>query len=490
MPLLGVSSTSIIARKVFWTKERTQYSLDNDYIQARLAYSMAATHASSEVEMPELDPNRYGVDQQSATSEARAASLPPADRGRSAWMFLAGCFIIEMLLWGFPFSFGVLNDYYTTHPPISRNANEVSAVGTTCSGIMYCGAPLIFAAYQRWPFFGRYSLWFGLPVVTLATFSSSFANNVSHLILTQGILYAIGACLLYYPIFMYIDEWFISRKGFAFGVMWGGSGCGGLFGPLVLNWGLDKYDVTTFLRGWSLALVVLIAPCLFFVKPRLPLSRAHQVPTRTMIAGFGFTKTRAFWILRIGTLIQGLGYFIPQLYLPTYARLHESISGSLLVSLVNVASVPGVVFLSSISDSVSVYSMVLISSLGSTLAVFLLWGLSSSSDRLIITFALCYGFFAGSFTATFAATAQELRRVTPGGQRGHAEIGSIFGLISMARGIGNIACGPLSEALLRVGALGKGAGAYSGMFGPLIVFTGTTAAITMVSGVAKVLKII
>lgn len=120
---------------------------------------------------------------------------------------------------------------------------------------MYCGAPLIFAAYQRWPFFGRYSLWFGLPVVVLGIFFSSFASNVSQLILTQGILYPVGACLLYFPIFMYIDEWFIRRKGFAFGVMWAGSGCGGLFGPLVLNWGLDKYGMTTFLRGWSIALV-------------------------------------------------------------------------------------------------------------------------------------------------------------------------------------------------------------------------------------------
>lgn len=160
------------------------------------------------------------------------------------------------------------------------------------------------------------------------------------------------------------------------------------------------------------------------------------------------------------------------------------------MSLINVASVPGVVFLSSMSDRFSVYSMILISSLGSTLAVFLLWGLSSSSAGLIVAFALCYGFFAGSFTATFAGAAQELRRVTPGGHRGNAEIGSIFGLLSMARGIGNIACGPLSEALLRAGAMGKGASAISGMFGPLIVFAGTTAAITMGSWAAKVLNMI
>lgn len=27
-------------------------------------------------------------------------SLPPADHGKDAWLFLAGCFIVEVLVWG------------------------------------------------------------------------------------------------------------------------------------------------------------------------------------------------------------------------------------------------------------------------------------------------------------------------------------------------------------------------------------------------------
>jgi len=142
------------------------------------------------------------------------------------------------------------------------------------------------------------------------------------------------------------------------------------------------------------------------------------------------------------------------------------------------------------SDRVSVYTLIFISSFGSALAIFLLWGLSSSSPGLLVAFALCYGFFAGGFTATYAGTAKELRHVTPGGDTGRADIGSIFGLISLGRGIGNVICGPVSEALLRNGAVWTGAGAYSGMFGPLIVFTGTTAALAMSSWAVKSLKLL
>lgn len=36
--------------------------------------------------------------QQSVTQ--REFSLPPADRGKDAWLFLAGCFMVEALIWG------------------------------------------------------------------------------------------------------------------------------------------------------------------------------------------------------------------------------------------------------------------------------------------------------------------------------------------------------------------------------------------------------
>jgi hypothetical protein len=120
---------------------------------------------------------------------------------------------------------------------------------------MYLAAPFLFAVFQRWPQVCRRSAPVGLVIVSVAVAISSFATSVWQLILTQGALYAIGGGFLYYPVFIFIDEWFVQRKGFAFGVMWAGSGCGGLSGPLVMNWGLSRYGHQTFLRGWATALV-------------------------------------------------------------------------------------------------------------------------------------------------------------------------------------------------------------------------------------------
>ena len=35
-----------------------------------------------------------------SASDDELTTLPPADRGKGAWMFLAGCFVFEALVWG------------------------------------------------------------------------------------------------------------------------------------------------------------------------------------------------------------------------------------------------------------------------------------------------------------------------------------------------------------------------------------------------------
>jgi hypothetical protein len=45
---------------------------------------------------------------------AGTTSLPPVDAGHNAWAFLAAATIIEVLVWGLPFSVGVLHSYWTS----------------------------------------------------------------------------------------------------------------------------------------------------------------------------------------------------------------------------------------------------------------------------------------------------------------------------------------------------------------------------------------
>lgn len=89
---------------------------------------------------------------------------------------------------------------------------------------MYLFAPISLYVLEAWPCIRRLSSVLGLMVATSALIASSFSTKVWHLILTQGVLYAIGGSLLYSPTMFYLDEWFVKKKGLAFGVMWAGVG--------------------------------------------------------------------------------------------------------------------------------------------------------------------------------------------------------------------------------------------------------------------------
>ncbi|QSZ36322.1 hypothetical protein DSL72_007448 [Monilinia vaccinii-corymbosi] len=135
-------------------------------------------------------------------------NIPRADGGRDAWFFLAACFVFEALIWGFPFAFGVFQTYYSTHPPFDKHTNSIAITGTCATGVMYLFAPVSLYVLETFPPIRRLSSIVGLVIVSIALITASFATQIWHLVVTQGVLYAIGGSLLYSPTMFYLDQWF------------------------------------------------------------------------------------------------------------------------------------------------------------------------------------------------------------------------------------------------------------------------------------------
>jgi hypothetical protein len=98
-------------------------------------------------------------------------------------------------------------------------------------------------------------MWAGGVLIVVAMLAASCCNTVGGLLATQGVLYAMGGLFLYFPALVFLDEWFVSRKGLAYGVMWAGSGSAGVVVPFLLQWLLDDYGFRTALRVWAVVLV-------------------------------------------------------------------------------------------------------------------------------------------------------------------------------------------------------------------------------------------
>ncbi|KAK3494904.1 major facilitator superfamily domain-containing protein [Neurospora hispaniola] len=447
------------------------------------------------------------------------SQLPPVDGGKDAWLFLAACFVVEALVWGFPYSFGVFQDYYSIHPPFSSSSN-LAVIGTCAMGIMYIDTPLIMSFFRRFPRFARWAPIVGLLVMCFALAMSSFSTTVTHLIVTQGILYGIGGSIAYSPCILYLDEWFVKKKGLAYGIMWSGTGLAGVVLPPLLEHLLSEYGYQTTLRIWAVAVFVLTAPLAWFLKPRISVggkfaaseavsnsstsgtttptsnnnnnnnnnnnTNVHAAPPTPYTPSFSFVLTRPFLFYQLFNIIEALGFFLPGIYLPSYARSVLQAQGfltSLTLLLLNVASVFGCVAMGWFIDRLDVTTCIMLSTAGTVLGTFFLWGFGTNLAVLYV-FCVVYGFFAGSFTSAWPGIMKEVAKL---GHSGSAETenehGSkpvdptmVFAFLALGRGVGNVVSGPLSETLVKeLPWQGQALAGYGSGYGGLIAFTGVTA---------------
>jgi len=337
------------------------------------------------------------------------------------------------------------------------------------------GVPLS-PAFKRWPRLANITKWAGIPIMAISLIAASFANEIKVLTITQGALYAVGGSIVYYPTLIFLDEWFIRRKGMAYGVMWAGTGVAGLIIPFIMNALLEKYGFRTALRIWAVALVIISSPLIYFLRPRLPISTVSHSPRH----GLGFLRTSTFWVLTIGLTAESLGYFIPGIYLPSFASSmgFSPAIGTMLVALVNASGVVSTIGMGMMIDRFHVTTVILLSSVGAAVSVFLFWGLSGALPLLCV-FSIFYGFFAGGFVSTNAGVIKLVKQ-----RDENADVGTLLGVISAGRGIGAVVSGPLSEALLR-GKPWKADLGYGSEYGSLIVFTGITATVGGVGFVGR-----
>lgn len=160
-----------------------------------------------------------------------------------------------------------------------------------------------------------------------------------------------------------------------------------------------------------------------------------------------------------------------------------SITGPLTVALFNGTLVLGTIVLGAQIDRLHVTTVILISTLGAALSVFIVWG-TSTALPVLCAFSIMYGFFAGAFSICWTGIVKEIQTSDT-----QADTGLIFGMFLAGRGVGNLASGPLSEALLagtsspddvRLG--------FKTSYGKLIVFVGATALLSGLSFVCRRLK--
>ncbi|RDW67845.1 hypothetical protein BP6252_09241 [Coleophoma cylindrospora] len=440
---------------------------------------MASAGAGSSIELGNIstDASEHHRTQVSAPTYARGTlsdssgatedivqsqSLEPTDGGRSAWRLLFCTFMFEALLWGFPLSFGVFQDYYAKLDAL-KDSPYLTIIGTTATGIPFLSGPLMTPLVRRHAKYQRHMVYLGWTMCILGLVAGSFADTLPTLIVTQGIMYGVGFALFYSPIISMVNEWWVLRRGLAFGIITSASGFSLVAMPFIVDKLLNKYGYKLTLRAMAVSLAILTGPLLPLFKGRLPVSES-SVSQKT---DWSFVKKPIFWFYCAANVTQGLGFFFPSLYLPSYATSIglSSTQGALLLALLGLSQVFGQLAFGYLSDGrLPVNVLAMASGLIAAAAAFILWGLARSLGPLI-AFTLIYGFFGYGFAALRARLG-----LAVSGEPAAAL--AVFSIFCAGQGVGNVMAGPVSAGLLsnviRVGSYG------ASKYRTMVIFTGAS----------------
>ncbi|KAH9938770.1 MFS general substrate transporter [Epithele typhae] len=412
--------------------------------------------------------------------------LAPVDGGVQAWTFCACAFILEMMIWGYCFSYGIFQDYYTTHAPFDRASSiAISAVGTTAIGLQYAEALIFSCFFSRYPDYMMLSMWCGLGLSVASIFASSFATQVWQLILLQGVAFGVAGGLLYAPVLKLLPEWFSARRGLAGGIIFAGGGVGGELSrfifPFVWSILLDKLGLQWTLRLWALLTAVFCGFALLGIHPRLPVPKftGGRPRPRFIPLQLGFASSPLFWSVSLTLLLQGFSYFPVSLYIASFARrLSSPLTATVVLSVFNSSAVAGQVILGHLSDRFPYPWVMFCSALGSSVAAFLLWGLASGPTPLYL-FAIIFGALSGGFSSTWTHAAFECAR----GQPEHT--GIAWGGTAVFKGVSAVGGPILSSVLLDLGGGRALAGPFGRQgFGAVEVFVGACALATALGSLA------
>ncbi|KAI0741945.1 MFS general substrate transporter [Daedaleopsis nitida] len=410
------------------------------------------------------------VDPQEGTN---VQELPPVDRGFRAWSFCAAAFVLEMMIWGFSFSFGIFQEYYTSHPPFNSSSSvSITAVGTVALALQF-GEPLLMSIFLgRYPDFLRMSMWLGLAVYFVSLFASSFATNVWQLILLQGFGVGAGAGIAYMPVIRYLPEWFSERRGLAGGIIFAGTGIGGFVFPFLLTTLLEKVGLAWTLRICAIGTSLCAGIAMLGMRSRYPTPKfsAGQPRPKLFPPHLDWIKAPLFWSVIITNFVQGTAQFPVQLYIAVYTKnISDQFTATVILSLYNASATMGFILLGHMSDRFPYPSVMLVSAVASSLAAFLLWGFADAALYLYF-FVIVFGTLSGGYAATWMNAAVDCT----GGRREY--VGIAFSATSFVKGIAAIVGPAISGLLLEAGqgaSTGNGFGRFG--FGAVELFVGSCA---------------
>lgn len=346
-------------------------------------------------------------------------------------LVIAG-FLANFMVFGIGFTFGVFQDYYlSSKGPLYRvSVSKVSLIGSIATSLTYLLAifhNILSRYFNVWQ-----TMLAGSVIASLGMILASYCTETWQFAMTQGLMCGIGSSLVYIPPVVNAPPYFSDHRGIAMGIIFAGTGFGGLAMANFSQYLLNAIGWKWALRTLGLLFLVICSPLAFMVKPHSTIERSdHSGRVNMRVA-----KSWKFFLHMFGGCFQAAGYLIPVFFMSSYSQSlgYSYNQGAAFIGINNAVNAISKVVVGYFADRIGRVNMLLGCCLLSTISVLSLWLVPTRGT--FITFVVFYGIVSGPIISLLPTCLAEIF--------GMQNYKSLTGFMYFSRGVGNLLGSPIA----------------------------------------------
>ncbi|KAJ7075643.1 major facilitator superfamily domain-containing protein [Mycena belliarum] len=350
-----------------------------------------------------LSPKASKDDAEKAQASVLSVEYLLPEGGRTAWLTMAGAWMVQFCTFGYINAFGVYQDFYTREFLINKTAADISWIGSFQLAVQYAMGVIVSRAVDAGYF--HHLMFIGSSLYVLCIFLLSLAKSGEYyqVFLAQAVGMGIFPALIFLPSFTIVSHHFKRRRALAMGIVTSGAACGGVIFPIMLNQIGQHVDFTTAIRvsGGLIGAQLLFANLVMRTNlpPKTPAAKEDSndqpaaIDWKTLFTDVGYLSALA------GAFFTSLGLFFPFFYLQLYA-VTNGIDKELafyLLTILNGGSIFGRLINNAISPRVGSFNLVAGSLYACAILIAVMVKIKTFAGLAV--FAFLYGFTSGAYAS-------------------------------------------------------------------------------------------
>ncbi|KAJ7274249.1 major facilitator superfamily domain-containing protein [Mycena rebaudengoi] len=387
-------------------------------------------------------PSDEGPSRMSQTKDELITSDPMEvpDGGAKAWLTVMGAWFVLFSTFGYMYSYGVYQDFYTREYLTNHTPSSISWIGSFQIMMPFLVGVVSGKLFDN----GKFHLVeiTGAVIFSFSLFMLSLAkpNQYYQVFLSQAVGMGIGLGLTFVPTVSINHHHFSRRRGLAAGIGLSGGAVGATVFPIMISHLIPKIGFAKTVRATGYIVLGCLVIGNSLMRTRLPPKSKRPNPTASPSIKTFFTDAAYMWTV-LGALISTLGFYFPVIYLQLFAVQH-SVDGNLAfysIAILNGASAFGRIIGNHLADVYGPYNIHIPCGLLTGAMIWAVLGIHNGATLIVVS--ILYGALSGAWLSLSFSILSSLARSPD-------EVGARIGLALALSSFGSLGSAPIQGALL------------------------------------------